>query len=146
MTAGKAEERRLRELSNQISRELSLTDIRLRKVNAELKNAAPAFPLETVASLVTTEFERPARLVIYDISYEFSAHDRHREHVWEASFTLSLSFRSNDITLNDESLKAFGAYGVVEIAHPYARELIHHLTARMRVPSFILEVLPTPRD
>jgi len=136
-----------RSLSDWLTHNVSLADVRLTKLSAELLSAAPALPLEVSASLVSPQLERPSQLAVYFLGYEFSAQDRKRQPVWRASFTLNISFRLkiDDKEVDDKALKAFGSLGVVEIAHPYARELIHHITARMSVPPFILEVLPPIR-
>jgi preprotein translocase subunit SecB len=135
-------DQRQQRLSDDVAARMSFEDIRLSKIAAELKNAAPQLPLNTTVSLVSRVFERPPRLAVYHLSYVFAATDQNQKPAWETSFTLSLSFRLNDRKISDEALREFGLRGVVEIAHPYARELVHHITARMRVPAFILEVLP----
>jgi preprotein translocase subunit SecB len=150
VTKVESDEARQLELSKQVIRQLSITDIRLSKLDAALKNAAPVLPLNTNASLVNTEFERPQGLVIYHLSYKFETTDGSGNSVWRVDFTLSLSFRPRSKAIKGESitdraLQAFGKQDILEIAHPYARELVHQMTARMRVPAFILEVL-SPQD
>lgn len=136
------------ELSKATAKELSLTDIRLNKLAAELHNAAPTLPLQTEGSLVTAEYYvRPQpmgdRIIVYYLDYQFSAKDQDSQQVWNASFTLSLSFSAErGIESGDLALQAFGEYGVVEIAYPYVRELLHHVTGRMSVPMYVLEILP----
>src|SRR5262245_13123732 len=123
-------------LSKQTANSLTLVDIRLNKISAELHNAAPILPLQTEAELERPEYERPNnRLVVYYLAYRFSAKDRQGRPVWDAAFTLSVSFRvkSGVKDVQDRALKVFGESGVIEIAHPYVRELMHHVTGRMNV-------------
>jgi hypothetical protein len=142
---GNKEDRRAR--SEWVTRNVSLLDVRLSKLNAELKNPAPAMPLQTEDSFGRVEWDLRHGLLIYYLSYGFTARDRNKRVVWEASFVLSLSFRvPSDFEIDDDVLRDFGAVAVVEIAHPYARELIHQVTGRMRVPALILEVLPARRE
>ncbi len=134
-----------RDLSDWVIRNVSLKDVRLSKLTAELKDAAPALPLDTTAALVGTRYDHLPTLAVYYLSYEFSAKDAKKRTVWEASFTLTVSFTvadNVDVEMTDRALQAFGAVGVVEIAHPYVRELLHHVTGRMNVPAFVLEVIP----
>jgi len=115
-------------------------------MHAELLRAALMRPLDTKARLRQTEFERHEQLVVYSLSYEFRADDRSSAPIWKADFTLTLSFMIHtDAKVTDEELDAFGAGGVVEVAHPYAREFVHHITGRMNVPAFVLDVLPPDR-
>jgi hypothetical protein len=140
---------RQREVSDAVTHLVSFIDIRLTKANVALTSAQAKLPLNPVGRLASAEFERQRGahgapgLVIYDVSYDITATDRAKHPVWDLSFTLSLSFRLPEAELADEALEAFGKHGVVVIAHPYAREFVHQMTARMQVPAFVLEVLPT---
>jgi len=145
MSQGASEERSRRQLSDWVIRRLSLKDIRLFKLSTELHSAKFELPLTTSKALSSYEFERQSGVVVYELSYEFSTQDKFKQQVWDVSFTLGLSFGiSNSDKIGDEHLMAFGAHGVVDIAHPYARELVHQMTARMTVPMLLLEVLPPP--
>lgn len=135
-------EDRQRSLSDQVAQHTSLTDIRVSTLEAELENAAPSGPVKTEASIAGTEFTRSSRVVAYALSYGFAARDQDNTQVWKVRFTLVLTFRMYGGDLSDEALKAFGGREIIQIAHPYARELIHSMTGRMRVPAFLLEVLP----
>ncbi|WP_422773110.1 hypothetical protein ACN28C_09245 [Plantactinospora sp. WMMC1484] len=81
--------------------------------------------------------------MLYDFIYTFSAKDRTGQAIFEANFALNLVFRlGQPDELSADELNAFGSLGVVEIAHPYVRELVHNLTFRMGLPAFIIDVAP----
>ena len=147
MSAPPTQDERERQLSEYMSRRASVIDIRVSNLHAELKNPArvPPQPFSLRSSIETPVFERGSKHVVFNVGYHFSSADSRGQPAWDISFTLSLyfSFREDDdAPIEDNALKAFGARSVLEIAHPYARELVHNMTARMRVPAIILEVLP----
>lgn len=134
----------LAKLSDKVVHDLSFTDIRVSKLKAELSNAAPKLPINTDISITAASFEVGTKVVIYHIGYNFAATDSEKKPAWELSFTLFMTFRFvGKPVIDEELLGAFGAVGVLQIAHPYARELVHHMTLRMRVPTFIMDVLPS---
>lgn len=143
MSPVETDEEHLRTLSAEVIKKATLEDIRLRNINAELLNAAPALPIAPDVTIDKVRVGRGPRFVVYYLTYIYSTQDREKAPVWRATFTFSLSFFEKDgIELNDDEIRAFGAVGVVEIAHPYARELVHSLTSRMRVPTLFVELFP----
>jgi len=131
-----------RNLSDEVATHVSLAGIRLSKLNVELFNAAPDGPIRSVNQIENTVFSRARRLVVYELSYRTNTSDKNDIPVYQISFTLNVSFSVQlDTELSDEQLIAFGGHGVVDIAHPYARELLHSLTVRMSMPALVLEVL-----
>lgn len=150
MSVSAAHEIENRRLSDEFTRHVSVEDIRLSKATLELKNAAPTLPLSSSSQLVSTQYERSdesPEIVVYHLTYKFAASGAQGEPFWEIIATLSISFLIRaETNVGSGVLKVFGTYGVLDIAHPYARELVQNLTARMRVPAFILEVLPPIRD
>ena len=127
--------------SDAVTSNVSLIDLRLRQVNAKLLVLLPELDLEvwpTVNPQMTVFDEH----VIYDVTYDIAAQDARGRRAIEASATLTLIFQVMSEDIGSEDLAAFGALGVLSVAHPYIRELFHNITGRMGVPPLLLEVMP----
>ncbi|GIG63661.1 hypothetical protein Lfu02_80330 [Longispora fulva] len=136
-----------RATSASVAGQLSLLDIRLTNADVKLISTSHSSPLETKWELAA-RVEVVSEVVAYHVSYALKASGsgRKKSPVFDISFALMLTFRrTSDKPLAIEDLQVFGAYGVVEIAHPYLREMSHNLTARMGVPPLIVEVLDPTR-
>lgn len=121
---------------------LSLVDLRMRRINAALLLPTFTAPL-TAAVSVARSMSLAGGHVIYDVTYALSGSDAADRRVFEAELTLNLLFRVNaDVVPDEEDLRVFGAVGVLEIAHPYFREVAHALSGRMGLPPLVLEVSP----
>jgi hypothetical protein len=135
----------LREQSDRVTKAVSLIDLRLRKVDGDLLILSDAAELEGLPE-VTASLTRVGKFAVYDVSYQIAGKDNSSRRVAEVSATFTLVFRV-ETELSDSELQAFGAMGVVSVAHPYIRELFQSLTSKMGIPPLILEVMPPePRD
>lgn len=131
-----------RRLSDRVASVASLVDLRVRALEANLDQAAAQPPLEP-SIRIDPKVGRASDYAIYDFTYSLGATDASKEEVFHARMSLSLVFRLTDHQkISSEELEAFGAIGVVEIAHPYVREIVHSLTFRMGLPPFVLDVAP----
>jgi hypothetical protein len=131
-----------RELSNQAAKRMSLVDVRLSSIRADLKNYTPSYALQVSGLITNSDLILIKEVAAYEVGYKFLARDRDNKNAWEVSFTLILSFRlKQGDNMADNLLQAFGGVAVMEIAHPYVRELLHSMTARMNMPAFMLEVM-----
>ncbi|HYN97091.1 MAG TPA: hypothetical protein VES42_24900 [Pilimelia sp.] len=131
-----------RVVSDRVAESVSLVDLRMRKMSAEL--LVPSF---TAPLTPTVAVERSMSLtsghVIYDVSYELSGVDSADTPVFAASLTLNLVFRlAVGADLDRDDLRAFGSVSVLEVAHPYFREIVHGLSGRMGLPPLVLQVAP----
>jgi preprotein translocase subunit SecB len=126
--------------SDRVTADVSLVDFRLRRLKADLLQLIPELDLEvwpTVEPSVTSV----DNYAIYDVVYVIVAQDAKGRRTVEATATFTLVFEVSE-RLSSEDLEAFGAIGVLSIAHPYVRELFHNLTGRMGLPPLLLEVMP----
>jgi len=132
-----------RRFSDWVAERSSFLEIRLGRMSAELKTAKFAFPLKVDSHIGgNAAFQYGNGVAVYEVGYRFAARDAEKKVAWEVSFAFALSFAVGlDAQPDDEHLQAFGNVAVLEIAHPYARELLHNVTARMGVAPFVLEVL-----
>lgn len=131
---------RRRELSNRVSRIASLVDLRLRELEAKLLNFDGDPPFEPTVSLVPN-VGSVQKFAVYDFAYTLGATDKAERPLFSINLTMSLVFKLKEEVPREELL-AFGEIGVVEIAHPYVREIVHNLTFRMGLPPFVLDVAP----
>ncbi|WP_112681404.1 protein-export chaperone SecB [Micromonospora saelicesensis] len=131
-----------RGLSDRVAQLASLVDLRMRDIRAELVNFAGDPPFIPSVS-IEPNVGRVNKYAVYDFRYSLSATDAGDETVFRARLVMNLVFALSDPdAISKEALEAFGAIGVVEIAHPYMREIVHNLTLRMGLPPFVLEVAP----
>ncbi|MER5335149.1 hypothetical protein [Micromonospora sp. NPDC002717] len=130
-----------KQISDRIAGSISLIDLRLRHVKANLFLLAPEPELE-IWPTVEPSMTRLSDLVVYDTKYVIQAQDSRQRPAVEAEVTFTLIFQLADQSISSEDLAAFGAVGALSVAHPYVRELIHSLTARMGIPPLLLEVMP----
>jgi preprotein translocase subunit SecB len=49
-------------------------------------------------------------------------------------------FKLKDLDPTESDLRAFGTIGAVDIAHPYMRETVQSMTARMGLPPLVLDI------
>ncbi len=144
MTDATAEESRL--AAARVSGKLRLADLRLRKLDAELFQPRPDPPL-TLDLQVSPSFTRTDDLVVYNIEYEATGTTTEGERAFNASIVLSLFY---DVLPQQEvdnaDLGAFGLVSVLLSAHPYLRELLQTLTARMGLPALVLDLMQSPVD
>jgi len=131
----------LKRRSDDVTLGVSLIDLRLRQVTASLLILVPELDLELWPT-VTPQMTRIDEHVIYDVTYDITAQDARGRPAVEVRATLTIIFELKDNDFSSEDLAAFGAVGVLSIAHPYIRELLHNLTSRMAVPPLLLEVMP----
>jgi preprotein translocase subunit SecB len=59
---------------------------------------------------------------------------------FQAEITMSAVFEFTDSDFSDGDLQTFGLFGVLDIVHPFVRELAHSLSGRMGLPPLLLEV------
>jgi len=129
-----------RRLSNRVSRIASLVDLRVRELEAKLLNFAGDPPFEPTVSLVPN-VGSVENFAVYDFVYNLGATDKANRPLFSVNLTMNLVFKLK-VDATREELLAFGEIGVVEIAHPYVREIVHNLTFRMGLPPFVLDVAP----
>jgi preprotein translocase subunit SecB len=129
-----------KERSDLVTRGVSLVDLRVRRVHADLHQLSPALDLE-VWPKVEPSMTLLEDYVVFDVTYEVLAQDNNRKPAVTLTTTLTLIFELVD-TFKTEDLEAFGSIGVLTIAHPYVREMFHSLTGRMGIPPLLLEVAP----
>jgi hypothetical protein len=135
-----------RRLSDHLSKSSSLLDIRMREIEAKLLDPAHTGTLVPKIS-VKPDALRAGDFAIYDFTYEFDAADSNGVPIFTARLVQNIIFKLHspgDVT--HDQLEAFGSVGVIEIAHPYIREVIHNLTFRMGLPPFVLDVNPPVID
>jgi preprotein translocase subunit SecB len=120
---------------------LSLTELRLVRIDAELLLASPKLDITSRLD-VQWSTRRLKDFVIYDVTYQVMAEDAAGIETVKGVITFSMVFKVLNDILDDEDLSAFGLLGVLSIAHPYAREIFHNLTTRMGLPPLLLEVMP----
>jgi preprotein translocase subunit SecB len=128
--------------SDQVTTAASLVDLRLRHVSADLLILVPELELE-IWPTVEPKMTLLDHYVAYDVTYEITAQDARGRRAVEArvTYTIIFEFEEND-NLSSDDFAAFGAIGVLSVAHPYIRELLHNLTSRMGIPPLLLEVMP----
>jgi len=106
----------------------------------------PPLNLELTTLSVELGVGKLTGLAIYDVKYSLSATDTKNEPVVSIELVLNLIFRISDDLIADKELdvdlRAFGSIAVLEIGHPYVREIVHSLTARMGIPPLVLDVNP----
>jgi preprotein translocase subunit SecB len=123
-----------------------LVDLRVRELNARLIFPAARPPLQPDLK-IDPKVGRAESFAFYDITYALGATDADSRNVFEAKMVLNLVFSLRDhSTVEKEALESFGAIGVIEIAHPYVREMVHSLTFRMGLPPFVLDVAPPVQE
>ncbi|WP_374198072.1 protein-export chaperone SecB [Micromonospora sp. PLK6-60] len=83
---------------------------------------------------------------VYHVTYQLQALSADGKSVaFRAALTMSAVFDFSDPSLTDEELQKFGMGGVLDLVHPYVREQVHSLTARMGLPPLLLDVkAPSP--
>ncbi|MDI6099415.1 hypothetical protein QLQ12_12505 [Actinoplanes sp. NEAU-A12] len=124
-------------------RRASLVDLRLRKLDAELLLPVVKPPLRVVLLDLTREMSSIPGHMVYACSYELEGRDGTQETFLSLKIVLNAVVRvPDDPPLTESELKAFGAVGLIEIAHPYIRELVHSLSGRMGLPALVVEVAP----
>ncbi|MEV7231977.1 hypothetical protein AB0M79_33960 [Polymorphospora sp. NPDC051019] len=138
MVEGSVED--LRSVSMQVSNHLALLDLRLVNIVGNLIFPSPKRPLDLEAS-VLVDLTRFSEFVTYDIKYMLSVKDRDDSSVMDTEITLNLLFKVKDeVNPTESDLRAFGSVGALDIAHPYMRETVQSLTARMGLPPLVLEI------
>jgi hypothetical protein len=124
---------------------LTLTDLRIRELNAELLDPSPSLPFASTLSVQPRVGIRPG-YAVYDVLYDLSGADSRNADVFRIRLAFNLLFKVGDETLSTADLEAFGAVGVVEVVHPYARETVHSISMRMGLPAFLLDIDPPVKE
>ncbi|GLY04598.1 MULTISPECIES: hypothetical protein [Actinoplanes] len=133
----------LREASDQVLRRASLVDLRLRKLDAELVLPMVRPPLTVLLVDLQREMSPIAGHMVYACSYELEGQDGTGQKFFSVKIRLNAVVGvPDDPPLTQGQLKAFGAVGLIEIAHPYIRELVHSLSGRMGLPALVVELAP----
>jgi hypothetical protein len=138
----------VRRRSDRVSRECSLVDLRVRRLEGDLLTPVgePPLTLELTTLSVELGVGRLTGLAIYDVKYLLSAMDANNELAVRVELVLNLVFSLSAGLLEEPDLnadlQAFGSVAVLEIGHPYVREIVHSLTARMGIPPLVLDVNP----
>ncbi|MEU8606664.1 hypothetical protein AB0C29_01480 [Actinoplanes sp. NPDC048791] len=128
-------------LSGEVAERTSLVDLRLRKIESEVLTPLVKEPLKIALTTFDRAVSRVPHHAVYNFTYGIEGVGDNNEKVFRASIVLSLIFRfTDDFAPSSPALRAFGAVGVVDIAHPYVRELVHSLSWRMGLPPLVLEV------
>jgi hypothetical protein len=136
--------RDLRAQSDLVAASSSIVDLRLRRLSVELLTPVVREPLQVGFTSLDKQMSRdiPSHAA-YTYTYRFDGTDRESHKIFSAEVALSLLFKlSQGAEISASHLRSFGSIGVVEIAHPYVRELIHSLSGRMGLPPIVVEVLP----
>jgi preprotein translocase subunit SecB len=126
--------------SDLVTAGVSLVDLRVRSVNADLHQLSPELDLE-IWPRVEPSMTLLDDYVVYDVTYDVAAQDGKGRLAVSLKTTLTLIFELAD-RFESEDLEAFGSIGVLTVAHPYVREMFHSLTGRMGIPPLLLEVMP----
>jgi preprotein translocase subunit SecB len=129
------------ERADRVTAGISIVEIRLTEIAAKLDNPRPELPIDIKQFHASPRMVQVQSGVVYHVNYKVAAVDRFEKRVFDASFTLSIIFK----TLEDFSaadLQAFFTFGVLDILHPYVRETIHDLTGRMGLGPVAVEVKP----
>ncbi|MFI5933672.1 hypothetical protein [Actinoplanes sp. NPDC051494] len=114
----------------------------MRSLEAKLTSPSASPPLKPRVR-IEPQVSLAGNYAIYDFMYTLGATDATESDVFNATMSLNLVFRlEQPEALDADRLQAFGSVGVVEIAHPYVREMVHSLTFRMGLPPFVLDVAP----
>lgn len=133
----------LRQRSEHVVRRISLVDLRLRRLDTELLLPVVKPPLRVVLLDLKREMSSIPGHVVYACTYELEGRDATPERFFTVKIVLHVVVRvPDDPPLTESDLKAFGAVGLIEIAHPYIRELVHSLSGRMGLPALVVEVAP----
>src|SRR5690349_20106765 len=134
---------RTERISAKVENGLTLIDLKLTSISAVLLNPVPHRPINIQLSVATSFIQRPS-LITIDIVYDLRASDADARDALKAkpTFSLYLTRKSEDVILDPDDLRAFGAIGAVRLAHPYFRELVQSLTAKMGMPPLVLDILP----
>ncbi|WP_433789445.1 hypothetical protein [Actinoplanes sp. CA-252034] len=124
-------------------RRISLVDLRLRRLDTELLLPVVKPPLRVVLLDLKREMSSIPGHMVYACTYELEGRDATPERFLTVKIVLHVVVRlPDDPPLTESDLKAFGAVGLIEIAHPYIRELVHSLSGRMGLPALVVEVAP----
>src|SRR4051812_1286573 len=102
---------------------MSLIDLRLRRVKADLLQIFPVLDLEIWPEVKPT-MTRLDSYVAYDVTYNLTAQDAKGRRTVEASASFTVIFEPKE-KFGDDDLTAFGLIGALSIVHPYVRELFH---------------------
>jgi preprotein translocase subunit SecB len=134
------------ERSANVSDDVSIVDLRMTNLKAELKIPNPEVPLsladyEVVPTLVTYN----ASTVVYHVLYGLKVFTSKRRVAAAIEVTMSTVFDVGH-PFSEEDLEAFGFLGVLDIVHPYVREIVHSVTGRMGIPPLLLEVKAPPHS
>ena len=128
-----------RERSDRVTGLVSIVDLRLRDIKANLKIPGPRTPIALQHEILPAMVRLSADTVVYHMTYRLEATSANRR-VLEAELTMSVALELKDPTLTERDLEDFGVIGVLDIVHPYVREIVHSLTARMGLPPLVLDV------
>lgn len=133
-----------RERSDRVTGAATIVDLRLSNIKADLKIPSPRLPLtfehEVIPSMVTLS----ETLVVYHATYQIKATSASKTRVLDAEVTMSVIIELSDEGFTNDDLQAFGSIGVLDIVHPYVREVVHNLSARMGLPPLVLQVKVPP--
>ena len=135
-----------RRASDRVAKAASLVDLRLRDIEAKLINPSARLPL-TPSIAIDPNVGRAEDYLVCDFTYSLTALDSRQHDVFRAKLVFNMIFRLREgDSFESDDFQAFGALGVVELAHPYVREIVHNLTFRMGLPPFVLDVAPPVVD
>jgi preprotein translocase subunit SecB len=134
--------RRTTDAADLVASKPSLVELRLSHISGDLKLRSPSLPLSLDRQRVQPTMVRAADdVVVYHITYELEVADSRGHTAMSARVTMTAVFQlSNDQLPDTEQLQSFGATGVLDIVHPYVREIFHNLTNRMGLVPLLLDV------
>lgn len=136
----------LRRRAAKVGGAVTLLDVRLRKVDAELKMPAAEPPFH-LSIEISPGLNLSNDVMAYDIDYRLRSTDEQGREVLTALIGLSLFYETvSEAEFEDADLLAFGQVSVVFTAHPYVREIAQNLTTRMGLPPLVLDVMQSPLD
>jgi hypothetical protein len=132
--------------SAKVTEAASLIDLRLREISGSLVTLNPRQPLIVEPQVIPSLSRASDTVASYLVEYRIEAVSAaDRREAFRAEVTIGIVFEFSDNSLKNEDLEAFGLHGVLDIVHPYVREIIHSLTGRMGLsPPLLLEIKKPP--
>jgi preprotein translocase subunit SecB len=131
-----------RAASDRVTAKASIFDIRLSHLQAELRTPGPPLPLSVSSPKVTPVMEAQVdpTVAVYHVTYDLGVEDRDGMQAMSASLTMSVIFDLAEHDFTNDDLAMFGGTAVLDIVHPYVREIFHSLTSRMGLAPLVLDI------
>lgn len=126
-----------------------IADVRLVRLLAELYDGAVEVDRLFANTATTLGFERLAGDVVYKIVYDIGIGTKPTERdvaVIEIGYQTVFTLPEELSDPSDEEFDSFGRFSVMNMMHPYFRELVQSTTARFGIPPLLLAVVRSPYE